>query len=1170
MRLATVALCLLTVLCCSVSAQERMATVSGHCYLLDEVDHSGTKIVFFAQSPTAQTDSTYTDVNGYYNMGVVEGLYQIRYTHDGYLPRYDNRLLDEGSHVLADVTLLGPALVVSGQVSGEWGVVEKYYLVEDDIEVPIGNSLLMHPGVTVFFEDDCRFDVLGALSAIGTGADSIRMRSVTRPAPPGAWGPLAVADSISVSLEHCVVRDVEQITASYHSDLCLLRSVVRNAADYAIQCTGVDELVVSECVIDSCLDASVVANAGRHILLESTRIDYWWGEETSGGGAVGIYDIRGAAEIRSCVVHGDGLDSSPWYVEGISARGDTVVVEGCSVSGRFYSGIEVAADSTAAVLNCVVSGTWRNGIVLGGYARDNDVIRNTVVGGYPGIKIWSETTEATISMNLVAECGDGILCDAEDVSFGYNDLWDNTTDYAGTWLPTGIGVPITVNANGDSCDAYYNISMDPLFVAPDDYHLQEGSPCIDAGDPDPIYYDPDDTIADIGAYPYFQYPADPPEIDFSVSGTFGTSPYPVQFTSTNTGGPITSWLWDFGGGGSSAVAHPSHTYLVSDTTSFTVALTVQGPGGQDTVVYPDLITVLPPEISPDADFAGVPTVGYGPVQFTDLSTGQIEEWEWDFGDSGTSTEQHPYHDYAAPGTFTVSLTVTGAYGVDTEIKPDYITIVPPETVIAGFIPSVTGGVAPLHVWFDNTSTGTITEYAWDFGDSATSTDFEPTHTYTEEGLYEVVLVATGPANSDTASAFISVESGEPAITSVEDVPADYGGQVYVRFTRSGHDTDGPRSGEGYTVERRDDGEWVAVASGAAYGQPDYVYLAPTLVDSTEGDPGLTEFRVVASMDEGSFLSDPAWGYSVDNLTPTPEPLITSISDVPDDQGGQAYLRFRRSEYDTGVLGGRDAESYTVERRDDGIWTGIMSTAAYGQHFYQVLVQTLVDSTPGDPGLTEFRVVAAMDEGNFLSDPAWGYSIDNIAPAPPGGLAAEGGMDSVSLTWIASGEEDFSRYAVYRDTVEWFEPGEPIGYTVEESYEDTGLPVASHLWYRVTAIDLHENESAPSGAVTSAGTGVTDAVMAFRLGSAVPNPFNPVTEVSYSVPAWAAGTPHALVVYDVTGRRVRTLVDGPSLPGQQTAIWDGRDDSGAAVSSGVYLYRLEAAGFRAERKMVLLK
>ena len=68
----------------------------------------------------------------------------------------------------------------------------------------------------------------------------------------------------------------------------------------------------------------------------------------------------------------------------------------------------------------------------------------------------------------------------------------------------GLGIPAITNSNGDSCDIYYNImNKDPLFVDPEngDFHLLQGSPCIDAGDPVSAY-DPDNTIADIGAF-YF-------------------------------------------------------------------------------------------------------------------------------------------------------------------------------------------------------------------------------------------------------------------------------------------------------------------------------------------------------------------------------------------------------------------------------------------------------------------------------------------------------------------------------------------------------------------------------------------------------------------------------------------------------------------------------------------
>ncbi|MBD3348963.1 MAG: hypothetical protein GF400_07185 [Candidatus Eisenbacteria bacterium] len=86
---------------------------------------------------------------------------------------------------------------------------------------------------------------------------------------------------------------------------------------------------------------------------------------------------------------------------------------------------------------------------------------------------------------------------------------------------------------------------------------------------------------------------------------------------------------------------------------------------------------------------------------------------------------------------------------------------------------------------------------------------------------------------------------------------------------------------------------------------------------------------------------------------------------------------------------------------------------------------------------------------------------------------------------------------------------------------------------------------------------------------VPNPFNPVTVVAFSVPG---GTGRAtLSVYNIAGERVRTLVDGPVDGGRHNVTWDGRDDAGERVASGVYFVRLETPDLGAtERKAVLLK
>jgi len=101
------------------------------------------------------------------------------------------------------------------------------------------------------------------------------------------------------------------------------------------------------------------------------------------------------------------------------------------------------------------------------------------------------------------------------------------------------------------------------------------------------------------------------------------------------------------------------------------------------------------------------------------------------------------------------------------------------------------------------------------------------------------------------------------------------------------------------------------------------------------------------------------------------------------------------------------------------------------------------------------------------------------------------------------------------------------------------------------------------------TGVDDGFHAAKFGLAqnAPNPFNPVTEIAFSVPR---ETDVELSIYDVTGRRVATLVDGTLESGVHRAVWNGRSDTGEQAASGVYFYRLTAGGEMVSRKMVLLK
>jgi flagellar hook assembly protein FlgD len=94
-----------------------------------------------------------------------------------------------------------------------------------------------------------------------------------------------------------------------------------------------------------------------------------------------------------------------------------------------------------------------------------------------------------------------------------------------------------------------------------------------------------------------------------------------------------------------------------------------------------------------------------------------------------------------------------------------------------------------------------------------------------------------------------------------------------------------------------------------------------------------------------------------------------------------------------------------------------------------------------------------------------------------------------------------------------------------------------------------------------------AVRMNHLSVAMPNPFNPSTTIRYSV---KEGGRAEIKVYDVSGRMIRTLLSGFVPEGDHEVVWNGRDDSGRPVASGVYFYRFRTSGFTETRKMVLLK
>jgi len=351
------------------------------------------------------------------------------------------------------------------------------------------------------------------------------------------------------------------------------------------------------------------------------------------------------------------------------------------------------------------------------------------------------------------------------------------------------------------------------------------------------------------------------------------------------------------------------------------------------------------------------------------------------------------------------------------------------------------------------------------------------------------------------------------------------------------------------------------------------------------------------------------------------PLIVGVTDVGNDQGRQARLKWRRTAYD--VPGNEmDITGYTIFRRQDahlkapaapgeaigtdaGVidiaeeavgtdsraaagadaagtatargmpvlgaegWDQIDYVLAYGDSIYQAIVPTLCDSTGEGICWSVFMVRAATPDPftYFDSPPDSGYSVDNLAPAPPPGLMM---ASATELDWDEVPDEDFDYYSVYGSALDHLdESAILIGYTI-----DTGKDVTGHAYgyYHVTATDFSGNEGEESS-VSNAFAGVPgisdrdDIPTAFALRQNRPNPFSTTTVIAFDLPE---ETNARIRIYDTHGRIIIRLTDKNYEAGRHAVTWRGEDEAGNQVGPGVYFIRMQAGEFEDMKKVLLLR
>ncbi len=264
----------------------------------------------------------------------------------------------------------------------------------------------------------------------------------------------------------------------------------------------------------------------------------------------------------------------------------------------------------------------------------------------------------------------------------------------------------------------------------------------------------------------------PPVSNFTADPQAGRAPLEVQFSNTSGGGKATSFAWKFGDGTNSSEESPKHTYI--NPGNYTPSLFVSNAEGKDIETKTELINVLGGDL-PRAEFEATPQAGFGPlaVLFSDKSTGNVENWSWDFGDGVISKLRNPLRTYINPGFYNVELTVSGSDGIGSIKKIELINVLETGGPTAAFTGAPLLGNAPFTVHFFDHSGGDVSNRIWEFGDGNVSTEQNPIHTYNSDGTFDVTLTVEGGNNSSVESkaGYIVVVEGEnpTADFNIEDI-----------------------------------------------------------------------------------------------------------------------------------------------------------------------------------------------------------------------------------------------------------------------------------------------------------------------------------------------------------------------------------------------------------------
>jgi sugar lactone lactonase YvrE len=306
--------------------------------------------------------------------------------------------------------------------------------------------------------------------------------------------------------------------------------------------------------------------------------------------------------------------------------------------------------------------------------------------------------------------------------------------------------------------------------------------------------------------------------------------------------------------------------------------------------------------------------------------------------------------------------------------------------------------------------------------------------------------------------------------------------------------------------------------------------------------------------------------------PATAPHLVAVTDTPGDQGSFVTVRWQPSPIDTGSVPGFLC-CYEIQRRNLSPavtpWAVVDTVGATSLAGYTHNVSTPADSTLLDPAVFGYRVIALAnaDTSQWVSNEVNGYSVDNLAPPAPvtvGGSIASG---FANLVWSGVSATDLSGYHIFRGPTQSVptDAAHLVGTTTTPTFNDSP---GFFAYYRVTAFDIHGNDSPGTLFVPFNPAGVPDrpAPKVLSIGDPSPSPMQRTMSMTLGLPHVMGAT---VDVLDSQGRLVRRLCAGEQPAGWLRLSWDARDAKGRQSAAAMYFVRVQTKEGRSVKRIVLL-